>query len=120
MSGPGTGYGSINVADGLTLLNVAGTAPGTLDIASLYQVTIEDATPLNNLTINFQNYNNEYLNGSFTAPLVLGSKAIVTQSTASSEAQIGGLALTNNGTIIASAGSSYFIIDSTTLPTPAR
>jgi hypothetical protein len=101
---------SINIKDGITLLNQAGTGPGTLEFNSLYSVSIADAATLDNLTIQFDTDNAEYLNGSGTLAMIFGPHLVVQETEpANSGVQIEG-DLENFGSINAAsdAGSMFF------------
>ncbi len=105
----GTFY-SVAIKDGITLLNAAGNAPGTLDISNLYTVNVVDAVPLNNIVINIGNFNNEYLSGSNSFALILGANGLITQTAAASAGNIGGAQFNNLGTVNAgSSGGSMYI-----------
>jgi T5SS/PEP-CTERM-associated repeat protein len=113
LAGPNTSYQSIGIADGLTLLNAAGTGPGTLDINSLYMVSVLDSTPLSNMTINFDAYNLEYLFGPASSALILDSSTTVNQSLAGSSGSVSGAKLINNGTVNLTGSASNFYFQST-------
>ena len=77
--GGSTSLGSpiVDIKDGITLLNLAGTGPGTLNITSLlYMANILDSTPLSDMTINFDTPNNGYLTDSSGALIVDTSMTI--------------------------------------------
>ena len=110
--GPGSSYQSVNIKDGITLLNLAGTAPGTLIVGSLYMVNVLNSTPLANMTIDFTAYNNEYLSGPAAAAMVFDTTSLVTQTGSAAAAFISGATLISNGTIDAtSAAGSLYIED---------
>ena len=118
--GPLTGEGtnaawSFTIKDGITLLNAAGTGPGTLDMTSIYQVSIFDADALNNLTIVLGATNaSPNLIGSNSLDLNLGASALVTQTDLGATGQINGMQLNNLGTINAASSGGSFTINSTT------
>ena len=109
--GPGSSYQSVNIKDGITLLNLAGTAPGTLIVGSLYMVNVLDSTPLANMTIDFTAYNNEYLSGPAAAAMVFDTTSLVTQTGSAAAAFISGATLISNGTIDATSASGSLYIE---------
>ena len=105
----------LDIKDGITLLNAAGNGPGTLEYGSLYIVDVVDAATLDNMIIQFDSINAEYLNGSNASALVFGPNLVVQETAADNLGpQIGGLELENFGTINAASSFGSMLIGSTT------
>jgi hypothetical protein len=109
----GSGFYSLNIKDGITLENLAGTGPGTLDMGNLYVVNIVDSTPLANMVINFNFFNSIFLNGPASGALIVASTMTINQSQAGAAGEITGAALNNSGTISLTASGSTPLIAST-------
>jgi collagen type I/II/III/V/XI/XXIV/XXVII alpha len=110
LGGLGSGFQTVSIEDGITLLNQAGTGPGTLTISTLYEVYVLDSTPLSDMIINFNSYNNEYLNGPAGGELIVDISTTINQSQASASAEITGGTLLNNGTISATGNDATVLI----------
>ena len=104
---------SVAIKDGITLQNAAGTAPGTLDLASLDTLNVLNSTPLDDLTVNFDALNSVDLIGPGSAALVLGPNAFLNQSAANASGFVQGGTLTNNGTVSATGSGSTLAIQDT-------
>jgi antigen 43 len=106
--------GSINIKDGITLLNAGGTTPGTLAMGSNSFVNITDSNTLDNMLITTSSNSEAVIAGASSLPLNIGTATEVSATGTDSTFVVQGGTLINLGGLTLEAGGGDVFLQSRT------